>query len=57
MYEFNRKALEDYNNAVERGIVTDRESEIISIILDQEIVSYCTSKGCVSFDYSDLQEV
>ena len=57
MYEFNRKAFEAHQYGVERGIVSDSESEIISIILEQEIVSYCTSKGCVSFDYNDLQEV
>ena len=57
MYEFNRKAFEAYQYGVERGIVSDTESEIINIILRQEIVSYCTSKGCVSFDYNDLQEV
>ena len=54
--EFTRKAYERYLNAKEKGIVTDTEQEIIDIIYEQEIVSYCTSKGCVSFDYNDVQE-
>lgn len=57
MYEFTRKAYETYLNALSKGLTKDTEEEIIQIILEQEIVSYCTSKGCVSFDYNDLQEI
>ena len=59
--ELNRKAFERYINACEKGILTHdaetaTEQEIINTILEQEIVSYCTSEGCVSFDYNDLQQ-
>lgn len=59
--QFTRKAYERYINAIERGILSRNaeeptEQEIIEIILDQEIVSYCRSQGCVSFDINDIEE-
>lgn len=59
MYQLNRKALETLHSGYDRGIIEAHvsEREIVDIILQQEIVSYCTSKGCLSFDYNDLQEL
>jgi len=55
MKQFNRKALEAYQEMKDKCNITDSEQEVIAIIEQQEIVSYCTSKGCVSFDYSDVE--
>ena len=52
--ELNKQAYIRLESAQEAGICKDSESEIVDIVLEQEIVSYCTSKGCVSFDYDDL---
>lgn len=53
-FNFTREATEAHQYALEKGITSDTEQEIIDIVLEQEIVSYCTSKGCVSFDVNDL---
>ena len=55
MFELNRAALETHQSAIERGIEVDSIEEIIEIVLEQEIVSYCNSNGCVSFDVNDLK--
>ena len=57
MKQFNRKAFEAYQEMKEKCNITDTEQEIIDIIEAQEIVSYYTSKGSVSFDYSDVEYV
>jgi hypothetical protein len=51
---FTAKAIEAYEWAAAKGIVSDTINEIIEIVMEQEIVSYCTSEGCVSFDYTDV---
>ena len=40
--------------ALEKGIPVDSVDEIITTVLDQEIVSYCSENGTVSFDYLDV---
>ena len=44
--------VEGYNN----GTITDSETDLIKIILDQEIVSYCSRFASYTFDYNDLVE-
>jgi len=44
--------VEGYNN----GTITDSEQDIVQIILDQDVVSYCSSKASYTFDYNDLVE-
>jgi len=56
MYKLNKKAKGVLKWAREKGITNAREKEIVRIVLQQEIVSYCTSAGCVTFDYNDLVE-
>jgi len=48
------ESLKALDQARVNGICEDTEQEIIDIVLEQEIVSYCTSKGCVSFDVHDV---
>lgn len=55
-YVLNREAQEAYDRAFDLGVVDDTVDEIIQIVLDQEIVSYCSSEGTFSFDVYDLEE-
>jgi hypothetical protein len=48
------EALQARDWALQKGIPVDSVDEIIKIVLDQEIVSYCTENGTVSFDYLDV---
>lgn len=55
MLTLNTKGFKRYNAALLRGIeINDTPEEIAEIVLQQEIVSYCTSRGCVSFDTSAI---
>jgi hypothetical protein len=50
----NNKAIASYNKAFNQGIVSDTIKEIVETLYNQEVVSYCTSEGCITFDYADL---
>jgi len=50
----NNEAIAAYNKAFNQGIVSDSIKEIVEILDNQDIVSYCTSKGCIAFDHGDL---
>jgi hypothetical protein len=54
MLHFHHDVQIAYNKAFAAGVVTDTPQEIIEIIMDQEIVSYCTENGSISFDYNDV---
>jgi len=47
-------SIADYNKEINQGIVSDSIKEIVEILDNQGIVSYCTSKGCIAFDHGDL---
>ena len=51
----NPEALEAHEWALEKYIPVDTVEEIIKIVLDQEIVSYCSQYGTVSFDIYDVE--
>lgn len=46
-----REAVEEAN---ENGLTQDTEQEIIEIVLEQEIVSYCNSKHSLQIDIDDV---
>ena len=50
----NKEALASYNKAFNQGIVSDTVKEIVETLNNQDVVSYCTSKGCITFDHGDL---
>ena len=56
VYVLEQEAQEAYDWAFDLGIVDDTVDKIVEIVLDQEIVSYCSDKGTVSFDVYDLVE-
>ena len=45
-----------YKDGVENGTIKDSEQDIVMIVLDQEVVSYCSEYGSYTFDYLDLIE-
>lgn len=51
----NDEALDLYLWATEKGIVDETVEWIIETVLDQEIVSFSTSQGTVSFDVNDIE--
>jgi hypothetical protein len=40
----------------DNGTIKDTEQEIVRIVQEQELVSYCSEYGCYTFDYMDLCE-
>ena len=52
--QLSRQAYDKLLLARDQGLTNDTEQDIIAIVLEQEIVSYCTEKGCVSFDINDI---
>jgi deferrochelatase/peroxidase EfeB len=45
-----------YKDGVENGTIKDSEQEIVRIVQEQEVVSYCSKYGSYTFDYMDLCE-
>ena len=56
-YELNNEATTAWAKAAAKGIPVDSLAEIIELLQDQEIVSYCNHNGCISFDVYDIEEV
>jgi len=54
MRYFNKPALEAYKHGSANGTINDSITEIINIIDDQEVVSYCSEKGSYTFDHGDI---
>jgi len=50
----NNEAIAAYNKAFNQGIVSDSIKEIVETLDNQDVVCYCTSKGCITFDHGDL---
>ena len=51
------QSAQAYTKGVADGTIDDSIEEIYNIVLDQEIVSYCSSKGSYSFDIYDFREI
>ena len=43
-----------YKDGFDNGTIKDTEAEVVATILEQEVVSYCSEKGCYTFDEMDL---
>jgi len=52
--KFTNEALAYYGKGVVDGTITDTVAEIIEIIMEQEIVSYCSEHGTYCFDTDDI---
>ena len=56
-YALNDVALKHFLQGRTNGTIDDTCAEVIEIVLNQEIVSYCSSHdGTYQFDYNDLDE-
>ena len=51
----NDTAMDLYLYGTAKGIVDETVEWIIETVLEQEIVSFSTSKGTVSFDINDIE--
>ena len=51
----NEQALELYAYATEKGIVDETIEWIVETVLEQEIVTFASPNGQVSFDINDIQ--
>ena len=56
-YTLNLEAIEAYQKHHDTGLINESVPWIIKKVLEQEIVSFCDSSGCVAFDVDDLVEV
>jgi hypothetical protein len=56
-YTLNLEALEAYQKHHASGLVNESATWIIEKVLEQEIVSFCDSSGCVAFDIDDLVKI
>jgi hypothetical protein len=45
-----------YQEMRDVGLIKDSEQDIVQIVLDQEVVTYCNAKYSVTFDVYDLVE-
>lgn len=50
----NKEALELLIKSQAEGLVLDSEQDIIDIVRNQEVVTYCSENGCVTFDINDV---
>ena len=48
------EAVQARDWALQKGIPVDTVEVIIETVLDQEVVSYCSEEGTVTFDYLDV---
>ena len=54
MRYLNRAALEALKHGTANGTIQDTEEQIIDIIDEQEVVSYCSKVGSYTFDCADI---
>jgi len=56
MYQLDSVAYQAYLDGVGNDTIKDTEKEVVETILEQDVVSYCSERGCYTFDYDDLTE-
>ena len=49
------QSAQAYARGVKDGTIDDSINEIYNIVLEQEVVSYCNSKGSYTFDIYDFE--
>ena len=54
-FTFTAEAKEAHAHAVKLGFCNDSEEAILHIVRDQEVVSYSSEHGTVTFDYNDFE--
>tara|TARA_R100001377_G_scaffold68931_1_gene44190 strand:- start:46 stop:219 length:174 start_codon:yes stop_codon:yes gene_type:complete len=56
MLTLNADAMAAYNKYKEMSVVNETVDWIVATVLSQEIVTFCSHNGQVSFDCDDLVE-
>ena len=54
MLQFYKDVQIAYDKAFAKGIVDDTVQEIIETIMEQEVVTYATERGSITFDVGDV---
>ena len=54
MLKFYKETQAAYDEMFALGVVTDTVEEVINLIMEQEIVTYATERGQISFDPADV---
>lgn len=49
-----KPAMEAYKEGVKNGTISSSMQEVIDTVIEQEVVSYCSTKGTYTFDYMDV---
>ncbi len=49
-----KPAMEAYKEGVKNGTISSSMQEVIETVIEQEVVSYCSTKGTYTFDYMDV---
>ena len=57
MYRMKPEAEQARDWAENLGIPVDSLEEVVAIILEQQVVSYSSEKGTVTFDHYDIELV
>jgi hypothetical protein len=52
----SKEARKAWSKGVKDGTINDTMDEIYDIVREQEVVSYCSSKGSYTFDIYDFGE-
>ena len=52
----SKEARKAWSKGVKDGTINDTMDEIYNIVREQEVVSYCSSKGSYTFDIYDFGE-
>jgi len=53
-FKFTEEANLAYEKGYQDGTIPDSLSDVKNIVLDQEVVSYCSEQGTYSFDIYDF---
>ena len=53
-FKFTEEANLSYEKGYNDGTITDSLSDVKNIVLDQEVVSYCSEQGTYTFDIYDF---
>ena len=54
MLKFYPEVQTAYEKMFALGVVDATAEEVIELIMDQEVISYATEKGMITFDPSDV---
>ena len=57
MVAMTPKAADAWQWAIDKGIIDEQPKDIFETVAEQDVVTFCTSSGCVTFDLNDFVEI